>query len=90
MLLCEMLAADADARSDFSAFSYDFQVVFSGFWVSHAYDVPAEIISFIGTKGWTPRAHGDPVWAFRRHVIVAEACDVSVHFRVRFSNDSRL
>ena len=90
MLVCEMLAADADAWSDFGAFSYDFQVVFSSFWVSHAYDVPAEVITFVGTEGWTKGAYGDPVWAFRRHVIVAEACDVRVHFRVRFPNNSRL
>ena len=88
MLVSKVLATDANTRGDFGRLSDDFQVVFSGFRVSHTYDVPAEVVTFVCAQSWTPRANRDPVWAFCSHVVVTEACDVSVHFGVGFSNDS--
>jgi len=82
------LAADADAGSEFCAFRDDFEVVFAGFGVGHADDVPADVKAFVCAQSWTIAAYADPVGAFCRHVVVAENGDVSVHFGVCFSNDS--
>ena len=83
-----MLAADAYTWAGFGGFRDDFEVVFACFWVSHADYVPAEVVAFVGAQCGAEAACGDPVWAFCRHVVVSEDCDVSVHFWVNFTDDS--
>ena len=47
-LICKVLATNADAWSFVLALSaMIFKLYYSGFWVSHAYDIPAEVVAFV-------------------------------------------